>query len=124
MSVLDQPDIDVAFDGEAQGLKPLNKHSAAYANSIFVKSGQGILYGFTARSSNASAQFIQVHDTQAVPASGAVPCVVVDIAATATTGALWLPGRTFLYGCWIVNSTTAPTYTAGAADTFFDVQYL
>lgn len=108
---------------------PLNAHSNVAANALAVKSGPGLLFGFSAFTSKATAQFIQVHDTQAVPASGAVPVAVFQIngGAIATGDHLAVsyifPGRFFLSGIWIVNSSTAATYTAGSADTFFDAQF-
>lgn len=113
----------------ATGL-PLNARSNGYAKTLSVKAGAGLLFGFSAYSSLATAQFIQLHDSQAVPASGAVPEAVFPIngAATATGDYLAVsyifPGRFFQRGIWIVNSTTGPTYTAGAADTFFDAQFV
>jgi hypothetical protein len=104
---------------------PLNHHSNGYVTALNVKSGPGYLLGFTCYSSNASAQFIQVHDTQTLPASGAVPCLVVTVAATSNLAVYFnTPGRSFLYGIAIVNSSTGPTYTAGAADTFIDAQFI
>lgn len=101
-----------------------NVHSTVYENAHVVRSGAGVLYGFTVYSSNAASQFIQVFDLTSAPANGAVPEVVFTVAATSQLGVEWIHGRPFHQGCVIANSTTAPTYTAGVADTFFDVQYL
>lgn len=103
---------------------PLNVHSQAYELGRQVKTGPGLLYGFTAYSSNVAAQWIQLHDSIGAPASGAVPVTVFKVAAAAHIQPGYLPARPFLVGIWIGNSTTGPTYTAGAADTFFDVQYV
>lgn len=111
------PDDDVA-------LLPLNKHSNAYAASIVVKSGPGVLYGFAVYNSNGSAQFIQVFDAAALPADGAIPAVVLTVAATSNLPINWIPGRTFLVGCVLCNSSTGPTKTIGSADCWFDVQVL
>lgn len=105
-------------------LEPLNIHSNAYAASLVVKSGPGILYGFTVYSSKASAQFIQVFDAAALPADGAIPACVFTAAAAANLAANWIPGRIFQTGCVICNSSTGPTKTIGSADCFFDVQFL
>ena len=120
----DSPLLGWGTPDEDQALEPLNVHSQAYEATRLVKSGPGVLYGFSVYSSRASGQFIQVHDTVAVPASGAIPCAVYTVGATSNLAANWIPGRTFLYGCWIVNSTTGPTYTAGSADCWIDAQYL
>lgn len=109
---------------DAPGL-PLNAHSIVYAKSLAVKSGAGVLFGFTARSSNVGAQFIQLHDEHALPANGAVPVCVFDILAVATLPVSFIfPGRFFERGIVIATSTTAPTLTLGAADTFFDAQFI
>lgn len=109
--------------GDEQNL-PRNVSSLALASSVTVKSGQGILYGFTAYSNKGTSQFIQVFDANALPADGAVPVWVGTVAATSNIAANWIPGRTFLEGCVICNSSTAATKTIGSADTFFDVQFV
>lgn len=101
-----------------------NVHSLVYENVHAVKYGSGMLYGFTVYNSNASAQFIQIFDNAKAPASGDVPDVVFTVQATTNLGVDWIPGRPFHAGCFIANSTTGPTYTAGAADCFFDVQFI
>ena len=103
---------------------PLNTHSNGYENKREVKAGPGLLFGFSAYSSNAAAQFIQVHDKHDAPATGDVPVAVFTVATVSHLAISYIfPGRFHQYGIWVVNSTTGPTYTAGAADTFFDVQY-
>lgn len=110
--------------GEGSGLWPLNSHTNGYAAARVVKSGPGKLYGFTVYNSG-GAQFIQIHDCASVPASGAVPALVLAVAATSNLCALYGDvGRAFNTGCVIVNSSTGPTYTAGAADCFIDAQYV
>lgn len=110
--------------GERNENWPLNVHANAYAAALKVKSGPGKLYGFTVYNSGA-AQFIQVHDTASAPASGAIPALVLNVSATATRGVYFGEvGRAFNAGCWIVNSSTGPTYTAGSADCFIDAQYI
>lgn len=113
---------------EAERLDPeprrQNVHSNAYENVHAVKFGEGILYGFTAYNSNAASQFIQVFDNSKAPVTGDVPAVTFTVAATTNLGVEWIHGRPFLTGCFIANSTTGPTYTAGANDCFFDVQFV
>ena len=108
----------------ASGL-PLNAHSNAYENAIRVKSGPGYLIGFTVYNSKNAAQLIQWHDTKDAPASGAVPCGFFSLATVADREFYFnTPGRSFLRGIWLVNSSTGPTYTAGSADCFFDAQFI
>src|SRR5690348_15378178 len=124
MTAVDSPLVGWGTPDQDQALEPLNVHSNVYEATRLVKSGPGVLYGFTVYSSKASSQFIQVFDSATAPASGAVPATVLTVGATSNVAANWIPGRTFLYGCWIVNSTTGPTYTAGLADCWFDVQFI
>lgn len=105
--------------------RPANVHSTALASSIQVKAGQTLLYGFTVLSTAAAAQFIQWFDKQLAPVNGDIPAGVIAIGANASSGSAWTPTpRMFLVGCWIANSSTVATLTAGSADCFFDVQYL
>ncbi len=104
---------------------PLNTHSNVYESSRRIKTGQGYLFGFTVYSSNVAAQFIQVHDSPTLPGNGAVPCLTLPINTVNYLAAQWLPlGRSFLSGIYLVNSTTGPTLTIGAADCFFDAQFM
>lgn len=118
------PVLPQEITGEDQSPLPLNVHSNALANSIFVKSGQGALVGFTIDNSKAGSQFIQVFDLTSLPADGAIPDCVFRVAATSTLPIQWLPWRVFRVGCVICNSSTEATKTIGSADCFFDVQYI
>lgn len=103
---------------------PLNTHSNAYENRRSVKQGPGLLFGFSAYSSLGAVQFIQIHDKHDAPATGDVPAAVFTVGAAGHVAISYIfPGRFHDYGIWVVNSSTGPTYTAGAADTFFDVQF-
>lgn len=114
----------IVMELHAAGL-PLSQHSNAYEAGRQFKSGPGILFGFTVYSSNAAAQFIQVHDLQVAPATGAIPAVTLTVKATDNLAVSYIfPGRFFQRGIWIGNSSTGPTYTAGSADCFFDAQYV
>lgn len=108
----------------ASGL-PLNSRSNVYENRREAKAGPGLLFGFSVYSSNVAAQFIQVFDKHDAPANGDVPDAVFTVATVAHLAVSYIfPGRFHKYGIWVVNSTTGPTLTAGAADCFFDVQYV
>lgn len=103
--------------------RPWNSSSNVLEASHVVKSGRGLLFGFTVYNSGA-AQFIQWHDATTLPADGAVPAGFVPIAATTDRELLWIPARTFHSGIVLCNSSTGPTKTIGAADCFFDAQYV
>lgn len=113
------------LQGEHGGLLPLNRCSNAYESVRQVKTGPGKIYGFTVYNSGA-AQFILMLDSARAPASGDVPVFApVAVAATSTVFVGFADvGRCFNAGCWLANSSTGPTYTAGAADCWFDAQYV
>lgn len=113
-----------SLPGEWDSPLPLNVHSQALANSIFVKSGQGGLVGFTVYSNKASSQFVQVFDATSLPADGAIPDAVFTVAAVGNLPVQWVPWRVFRVGCVICNSSTAATKTIASADCYFDVQYI
>jgi hypothetical protein len=124
VSSVDSPLLGWGTPGAELVLEPLNKHSNAYQNGLVVKTGPGVLYGFTVYNSAVAAQFIQWHDRATLPAAGDIPDGVISVATIASQGVAWLPGRTFHTGIVLVNSSTGPTYTAGSADCFFDAQFL
>ena len=103
---------------------PLNKHSNAYGAFLSVLSGPGLLYGFAVYNSNAATQFIQLHDSEVLPPDGAVPVMFWPVATVSTFSLGYLPGRSFQRGIVLCNSSTGPTKTIGAADCFFDAQYV
>ena len=103
----------------------LNSTSSAYEASRQVKQANGVLYGLSGYNSKGSAQFIQVHDATTLPAAGAVPKVVVAVAAQANFSVdFGASGRQFNVGILVCNSSTGPTLTVGSADCWLDVQYL
>jgi hypothetical protein len=104
---------------------PVSVSSTKLEASHLISAGGVYLYSFTVSSTNVAAQFIQFHDTNAIPGNGAIPVLVFTVAASGDkTVAFGLPGRMFDRGIVIANSTTAATLTAGAADCFFDVQVM
>jgi hypothetical protein len=101
-----------------------NANSRGLANSLIVKATTGLLFGFTAVSTNVAAQFIQLFDARTVPADTTVPLLSFPVAAANVAASVWVPGRAFVQGIVICNSTTQATKTTGAADTIFDAQFL
>lgn len=122
--MVDSPLLGWGTPGDALALRPFNRRSIAYEAARAVKSGPGVLFGFTVYNSNSSAQFIQVFDTDTIPGDGSIPDAVFTVAGASNLPVQWLPGRTFLVGCVLVNSSTGPTKTAGSADCWFDAQFL
>lgn len=99
-------------------------YTPALANKIIVP-GQCLLYGFTACSTNTGSQFILLFDSATTPSSGAVPLAFFPVSASNLVQEYYgPPGRRCYQGVALVNSSTAATYTAGSADTLFDVQFL
>lgn len=107
---------------------PLNATSSVLANALRVKSGAGSLFGFTVKSTNAAAQFVLLIDAATLPADGTLTVVAFqpfDLPGSSTLGVEFGDkGRSFSQGLWLCNSTTASTKTIGAADCWFDAQYL
>ena len=95
--------------------------TSALATNLVVKATPGKLLGFYGYST--LTQFIQIHNTTSLPANGVVPAGVFPITAN-TPFSLWLehpqPCST---GITLCNSTTGPTKTIGAADTFITALY-
>ena len=120
--IFDPNTLNGATDGASN--LPLNSPSRAVEASRVVKSGVGILYGITVTNTKASAQFVQVFDASAVPADGAVPLFSKSVPAGDAVGIQWLPGRVFLTGLTVCNSSTSATKTVGSADCLFDVQFV
>jgi len=99
---------------------PSNSTAAAYVNAQTVKASAGTLYGVTGYNSGPG-QFIQLFD--AATATG-LPVVVLWVPAASSFSLDYGDrGRAFATGITIANSSTGPTYTAGAADCWFDAQY-
>lgn len=101
-----------------------NATSIAYEASRIIKTAPAILYGFSGYNSKSSTQFILVFDANSIPAEGAIPMIIISVAASSSFAFdLGSVGRTMKYGIVLVNSSTGPTKTIGSADCWFDVQY-
>ena len=114
----------LAGEASPAGL-PDNSTSQALEASRVAKSGAGTLYGFSGFNSKAAAQFILVFDAQTLPADGAIPVVIISAPASSNfsyDAGRW--GRAASRGIVACNSSTSATKTLGAADCWFDVQYV
>ena len=98
--------------------------TAAYANSLVVKNTAGRLFLLLGYNSNAVAQFIQVHNTTAVPADGVAPVYTFTVPQGNFSLDLSNVGDYFSTGITVCNSSTGPTKTIGAADCWFTALYL
>ena len=105
---------------------PLNASSNQLASSLVIKAGHGSLFGCQVLNTKASAQFILFFDAAAVPPNGTVPVCPFTVAASSNLPIFWgvYLGRSFSQGIVVCNSSTAATLTLGAADCFFDAQYI
>jgi len=101
---------------------PLNFSTGKLANSVIVP-GRVLVYGFTVYSTKASAQFLNIFDSNTVPVDTSVPLFSMQIAANAGVGFQFFPCRQFQTGLCITNSSTDATKTIGSVDCFFDVQF-
>ena len=122
--MVDSPLVGWGTPGEDEALVPLNYSSRALSSSAVVKTGPGLLYGVTVTNTSASAQYFQLFDASTLPADGAIPILAKSIPANDAVGFSWLPGRTFLVGIIVCNSSTNATKTIGSANCFFDCQFL
>lgn len=122
-------------DGEllaiANGEYPLNAYPTAYTNAQIAKSGAGVCFGLSGYNSNAAQQFILIFDAARIPAAGATCVAMLQVPGTSNFSVSWSTsdgklaiGRAFQRGLVVCNSSTAPTLTIGAADCWFDVQYV
>ena len=108
-----------------QGRSLTNATTTAYATNLVVKATAGTLYVVTGFNSKTTGQFIQIHDAAALPADASVPKVIFYVAGNSNFSFdLGEYGRAFANGIVICNSSTGPTKTIGAADCWFDVQYV
>ena len=113
------------LDGERGYPLPISVNSPGYANAILVKSGSGVLYGVSVYNSLASSQWIQLFDLAGLPADGVTPNAIYVVAASSNLGLdFGTHGRYCGLGIVLCNSTTGPTKTIGAANCFFDCQYV
>ena len=102
-----------------------NSTSTAYEASRVIKASAGTLYRITGYNSKTSTQFIMVSNTTAVPADAQTPVVLFAVPASSNFSLDYGDiGRYFSTGICVFNSSTSPTKTIGAADCFFDCQYL
>ena len=116
--------IDLIGEFADAGL-PLNHSSTVLANSIVVCTDYCYLLSFTVLNTNAAAQFIQLHDARTLPANGAVPASAFTVPGSSNLVISYvMPGRKFFSGIVIANSSTSSTLTVGAADCYFDAQFL
>lgn len=102
---------------------PLNKTTTSYVNSLIVKQEAGTLHFITGYNSGPD-QFIQIFDSNLLPADGQTPKIIFIIPTQSNFSFdLGVEGRYFSSGIIICNSTTGPTKTIGSSDCWFDVQY-
>lgn len=121
---VDSPILGWGLPDETDDLLPLNYASARLQASAVIKTGPGILYGLTVTNTKGTAQYVLVFDATSVPLDGALPLLAKLVAASDAVGINWLPGRTFLTGIVVCNSSTQTTKTVGSADCLFDCQFV
>lgn len=96
--------------------------SAAYESSHVLSAAPAKLHSLTGYNAGVG-QFYQLHDAAALPAEAAVPKITFYVPAASSFSLDYgLRGRSFATGIVICNSSTGPTKTIGAADSWFDAQ--
>lgn len=125
MSSVEQSSVVELLNAFAGAELPFNSTSGALEALRRVSAGPCYLTGFTVANTNAAAQFLQFHDSVAIPSNGAIPDLLFTLPASGDkTVSYTLPGVWFASGIVVCNSSTAATKTLGSADCFFAVQYL
>lgn len=107
---------------------PLNNQPTAYVASLVVKSGPGVLFGFSGYNSGSNG-FLLGFDAGTLPADNAVAVFVMAIVSASNFSANWgtapsTGGRPFSRGFVLCTSSTAPTKTLGTASVWIDAQYV
>jgi hypothetical protein len=93
--------------------------------SAIIKAAPGTLFLMTGVNGAAGTQYIQIHDSNELPAEGAIPVVVFSVATGKSFSYnLQETGRFFKNGITVCNSSTLATKTLGSADCFFSAQYV
>jgi len=101
------------------GLPLKSVGQAALANSFQALAAPGTLYGLSGYNSG-PAQFVQLYDSAAIPAAGAIPVLSIAVPATSNFVIdLGMYGMEFVNGISVGNSSTAPVSAPGAADCQF-----
>jgi hypothetical protein len=121
---VDSPLLGWGTPTEDDALLPLNYTSPALASSCVVKTGPGLLVGFTVTNTSASSQYVLVFDATTLPADGTIPILAASVSANTTSTFNWIPGRTHQHGIILCNSSTNTSKTIGSANCIFDVQFL
>lgn len=102
-----------------------NSTSTVYEASRIIKASAGRLYGMSGFNSKTTGQFYQLHNTTTLPADTAVPVLIWFVNGSSPWALdFGTYGRYFSTGITVCNSSTGPTKTIGAADSWFDSQYL
>jgi histone H3/H4 len=100
-----------------------NATTTALASTLQIKSSSGTLFLLSGFNSKTSSQFIQIHNATSL-IGGAVPVITFTIPPSSNFSFdFGIYGRYFSTGIYVVNSSSAATYTAGSTDCWFDAQY-
>lgn len=107
----------------ASGL-PVNANPVVLSASFLAFTGGGRLSDLVVYNSDTATTYVQLFDSQAIPADGLVPYMVWQLPTLSTLTLEWRRPKLFQRGCWIINSSTDTTKTLGAAKLLIDVSYV
>lgn len=97
-------------------------NGGALVQQLSVAAAKARLYSLTVLNTGPD-QWIQLHDSAAAPSAAAVPKISIPVGGSQFASFDFNDGRLFRAGIFVVNSTTAATYTAGAADCLIDASF-
>lgn len=111
-----------AFGGVvgATSLTRVPSGANAYAASVEIKAGAGVIKTLSIHNKNGAARYVLIFDAAALPADGTVPLQALNVGANATVsfdfGADGLPFTDGMFACL---STTEDTKTLAGTDALF-----
>ena len=107
-----------------QGETLTNTTTTAFTNSLVVRNAAATLYMLNGFNNSGVGQFIQIHNSTALPSNGAAPQITFFVPPGSNFSFdFGYYGRYFSNGITVCNSTIGATLALGTANCWFDAQY-